>query len=79
MTITYLDQIIYTKSLSESELKDANRVLEPDISEENIKKAFDIPAPIKNTFTSQVEEALSVFDEYNKTLYKQFMESIVEV
>lgn len=79
LTITYLDQVTYKKSLSESELKNANRTIEKNISEQEIIHAFDISDPIKNTFTDQVEEALSVFDEYDKTLYKQFMESIVEV
>lgn len=78
MTITYLDQITYKKSLSASELKKANRTLEKDIPEQDIIHAFDISDPIKNAFTSQAEKALSVFDDYDKTLYKEFMESIVD-
>ncbi|HBB04688.1 TPA: hypothetical protein DCZ39_07530 [Patescibacteria group bacterium] len=78
MTITYIDQKTYETSRKAAEKIETNRVSKETIKAPEIKNIFVLPTHISSVFVENTEKALSVFDDYKKTLYRDFMESILE-
>jgi len=78
LTIHYIDQKQHEAVLATAQDIEANREVTTGVSETEIKRVFAIPTNISDVFIEQTENTLSIFDDYNKTLYKEFMESIVD-
>ncbi|MEI6118270.1 MAG: hypothetical protein WCP92_03330 [bacterium] len=79
MTITYIDKKEYDVGLSEAAKITTNRETTPIASAAEVKTAFTMPTNISSVFVEKTEQALSIFDDYQNTLYKSFMESAVDV
>lgn len=79
LTISYIDQEEYDGALTAAEAIPSNREIKTITSSTEIKTTFNMPANLSNVFDEQTEKALSIFDDYNQTLYKEFMESIVGI
>lgn len=77
-TIEYIDQERYEHALVDAEKIPENWKTREIISSTEIKNIFKLPTYFGTTFTDQTEKPLSMFDDYNKTLYRTFMESIVD-
>ncbi len=78
LTINYIDQKAYQEAKNKAIHNKESRSVTTTFDEEGIKKEFALPTNISTVFAQDTEEALSVFDNYNKTLYREFMESIVD-
>ena len=78
MTITYIDQDEYDVARKAAEAIASNREIKEIASYTEIQKVFSIPTNISNIFIEQTEKALSIFDDHNQTLYKEFMESVLD-
>lgn len=78
LTITYIDQKEYEESKKTFEKDEKNWETKEIASSTEIKDTFEIPNNITSIFIEQTERTLSLFDDYNKTLYRNFMESIVD-
>lgn len=78
LTITYLDQKTFHDKRNESIKKPESRTIVKKFESSDITKELSLPVDISDIFDDELEKALSVFDDYNKTLYREFMESIVD-
>ena len=79
MTVTYKDEKEYTTILKDDIKLETNWIAETEISPTDIQKEFVIPTNISAVFVNQTERAVSIFDDYNQTLYREFMESAVSI
>ncbi|MEI6774068.1 MAG: hypothetical protein WCL18_04640 [bacterium] len=79
MTINYIDQEEYDVALKTAEAIASNREITEIASYSEIKTMFALSTEVSKVFSEQTEKALSIFDDHNQTLYKEFMESIVDV
>lgn len=77
MKVSYVDQKEYNDALALAQANVANRETIEAASNTEVKTTFALPTNISSVFVEQTEKALSVFDDYNNTLYKAFMESAV--
>ncbi|MEI8007964.1 MAG: hypothetical protein WCI00_00505 [bacterium] len=77
MTITYKDQKEYDAKIGEALKVDANWKKET-IPKEDIIKEFTMPDTISKVFIDLTEKTLSLFNIYKNTLYKDFMESVLD-
>lgn len=75
LTINYIDQQAYEAQYTIAINNLDNRV---GRSVDLPQNAFTMPQTITSVFTPTLEKSLSTFDDYEKTLYKDFMESIVD-
>jgi homoaconitase/3-isopropylmalate dehydratase large subunit len=78
LTINYIDQNEYDAAHAAAEV-DAAYLETIIISSSEINNTFTMPTSVSNVFIENTEQALSIFDDHNKTLYREFMESIVDV
>lgn len=74
--IDYIDQKEYNDALIAANKIETNRET-TEVATTAIETAFNMPTNISSVFIANTEKALSVFDDYNNTLYKEFMESAV--
>jgi len=74
LTINYIDQQKYEVSINAP----SNRETREAASTIDIKNTFVIPTNINSVFIESTEKTLSLFDDYIQTLYRDFMESIVD-
>ena len=77
LTITYKDQKEYDAKTREAILVGSNWKVET-IAKTDIIKEFAMPDTISKVFIEQTEKTLSLFNIYKNTLYKDFMESILD-
>jgi hypothetical protein len=78
LTINYIDQNAYQEAKNKAIYNKENRSVTTTFDEIDIKNEFKLPTNISAVFAQDTEETLSVFDNHDKTLYKEFMESIVD-
>ena len=78
LTITYKDQKEYDAKLEQALKVDANWKKETGSTKTDILKEFAMPDTINKVFIEQTEKTLSLFNIYKNTLYKDFMESILD-
>jgi len=77
LTINYIDKKQYDEAHKAAETNEA--YLETiTIPSSEIKNTFAMPTSVSNAFIKSTEDVLAIFDNYNNTLYKEFMESIVD-
>ena len=67
-------EIIYAEAIKDPN----NRETREAASTIDIKNTFVIPTNINSVFIESTEKTLSLFDDYEQTLYKNFMKSIVD-
>ena len=77
-TINYIDQKAYQEAKNKAIHNKENRNVTTTFEEVDIQNEFALPTNISTAFAKDTENALSIFDDHQKTLYKAFMESIVD-
>lgn len=55
-----------------------NRETKNIASSQEIKNVFALPKKVTDAFVESTEKALSIFDDHQQSLYREFMESIVD-
>ncbi len=78
LTIDYIIETEYTTAYEIAKNDPNNYKREKLYSESAIEANLAMPKNIQNVFTSSTEQWLSIFDDYENTLYKTFMENIVD-
>ena len=79
LTITYINEKEYADARKIAEAIPANRETKTEIAATDIENTFKMTTKISDVFIEKTEKALSVFDIHKNTLYKNFMESVVDV
>ena len=79
-TINYIDQKQYDAASKAAKAAETDKAyLETTtIQLSEIKDTFAMPTSVSKVFIESTEKTLSIFDNHNNTLYKEFMESIVD-
>ncbi|MEI6672240.1 MAG: hypothetical protein WCL02_02525 [bacterium] len=78
LTINYIDQKEYEKTILESQNNESSRKYETGISSIDVKNTFKLPTNLSNVFVENTEKALSMFTIYKNTLYKEFMANVLD-
>jgi hypothetical protein len=77
LTIKYIDETEYNQAMSAAEAISENREVTEVASSSEIQALFAMPSDVTNVFKN-IEKTLSIFDDHQQTLYKKFMEDIVD-
>lgn len=75
LKIRYLDQTTYMEDINNPDNREKEREI---VSLSEIQTIFTMPANVTDAFADSTERTLSIFDDYQNTLYKNFMKYIVD-
>lgn len=75
LKISYLDQTRYMEDINNPDNREEKKEI---VSLREIETIFTMPANVTDAFADSTEKTLSIFDNYQQTLYRKFMENIVD-